>query len=88
MTRRPPPPDLDSGDRVLIAAHRWRSAPGGNVWVPIGEYRWRVVERLAFDTYVGWCIWSTPTRGDHPSREIASEVVSVVRPGGEHRPPP
>lgn len=90
MSRRPPRPDLDPGDRVLIAAHRWHQLPGGRMaWLPFaGQYRWRVVDHLKFDTYVGWCIWSTPTRGDHPSRERPAEVVSVVRAGGEHRPAP
>lgn len=89
MSRRPPRPDLDPGDRVLIAAHHWQDTPAGRrMGLPNGQYRWRVVDRVVFDIWMGWTIRTTPTRGDHPSRENANHVVSVVRAGGEHRPEP
>lgn len=87
MTR--PRPDLDPGDRVLVVAHRWVAAPGGPMWLPHGGYRWRVVDRLVWDSWRGsWQIMSEPTEPHHPAREDVREVVAVLRPGGERRPAP
>ena len=79
IPRRPPRPDLDPGDRVLVVAHHWQDGPAGRVWVPTGGYRWRVVDRVVFDTWCGWQVMCQPEAPHHPSREDARHVVSALR---------
>lgn len=86
-TRRPPRPDLGPGDRVLIQAHRWVRGPRGNVWVPTGRYRWRVVDRVVWDVWCGWQLMAEPTAPHHPSREAARDVVCVIRAADRPAPP-
>ena len=87
--RRPPRPDLDPGDRVLVVAHRWVTTRTVHAWLPTGGYRWRVVDRLVWDSWcASWQIMSDPVEPHHPSREDARYVVAVLRPGGERRPAP
>ena len=85
---RPPRPDLQHGDKVLVVACRWVSTPAGRAWLPHGGFRWRVVDRVVWDGWCGWQVMSTPTAGHHPSRESAAAVVAVLRAGGERRPTP
>lgn len=76
---RPPRPDLDPGDRVLVVAHRWQEVPGGRMWLPCGGYRWRTVERIVWDQWCGWQLTCSDPAPHHPSREAARAVVAVLR---------
>lgn len=87
--RRPPRPDLDGGDRILVVAHRWHDLPdGGRAWLPCGGFRWRVVDRVVHDQWCGWQVYCCDPAPHHPTRESAAEIRAVLRAyGGERRPP-
>lgn len=87
MSRRPPRPDLDAGDRVLVVAKLWITTATVHAWLPTGGYRWRTVDRLVWDHWrESWQVMSTPAAPHHPDREDSRDVVAVLRPNGERRP--